>query len=472
MNKDDICYMPAWQMAEKIKSQEFSSIEITEVFIERIKKINPIINAYCTTTFDLARIMAKKADLAVKKGEKLGILNGIPTSIKDTFSTKGIRTTFGSKLFENYIPKEDSVCVSRLKDAGIVMLGKTNTPEFGFKGVTDNFIFGATKNPWDLNRTPGGSSGGAAAGQASGLSFLALGSDGGGSIRVPCSFCGLYGLKPSFGRIADYPSNRMMGTTLRHLGPIVRNVKDAALMLDAMKGPYEGDRYSLPKEDFNYIDVVEERPKKLKIGYSLNLGILPEIDPEVENAVLSSIDRFQEFDWSVEEAKVKRKNIELAFITFWDSFASHFLKPKLAKWGDKLDPALVETVEAGLDLSAYDFIRAMNIRKRFYEVIHQLFKKYDILITPTSICPAFELNKSFPDKIGNWVVPITKWCTLTYAFNLTGNPAASIPCGWSNDGLPIGMQIVGPRFDEKTVIQVSKAFEDIAPWQDKKPKFS
>jgi len=196
MNKEDICFMPASQMLKAIKNQELTSLEITETIIERIEKINPIINAYCTLTFDLAREMAKKADDAVKKGEKLSPLHGIPTSIKDLNLTRGIRTTFGSKIYENFIPDEDGLCVARLKKAGIVILGKTNTPEFGYAGVTDNKIFGPTKNPWNLKRTPGGSSGGAAAAVASGISPLALGGDGGGSIRHPATFCGIYGIKP------------------------------------------------------------------------------------------------------------------------------------------------------------------------------------------------------------------------------------------------------------------------------------
>ncbi|KKK48494.1 hypothetical protein LCGC14_2807280, partial [marine sediment metagenome] len=215
MKSEDICFMPAWQMKEKIKNQEISSQEITEKIIERIEKINPIINAYCTPTFDLARTMAKNADDRVRKNQtNLPLLNGIPTSLKDLVELKGVRTTFGSRLYENFVSVKDSVVVKRLKDAGCVILGKTNTPEFGFKGVTDNKIFGATKNPWNIERTPGGSSGGAAAAAVSGLSPLAQGSDGGGSIRIPSCFSGVYGIKPSFGRIpsASMKTSGVTGT--------------------------------------------------------------------------------------------------------------------------------------------------------------------------------------------------------------------------------------------------------------------
>ena len=272
MNREDICYMPAYEMADKIKKQEITSEEITEILIERIEKINPIINAYCTPTFELAREMAKKADNAVKKGDKLGLLHGIPTSLKDDTETKGIRTTWGSKYYENYVPKEDNIIVKRLKDAGCVILGKTNLPELGFKGVTDNLIFGSTKNPWNLERTSGGSSGGAAAAVASGLSPLALGADGGGSIRIPSSCCGVYGLKPTYGRIPSYPRIGIHFITMDHYGPIVRFVKDAALMLNIMKGHHSADNNSFPDDDIDYLEILNEKPKKLKIGYSKPFG--------------------------------------------------------------------------------------------------------------------------------------------------------------------------------------------------------
>ncbi len=205
MNKEDICFMSAFEMREKIKSQEIASLEITETIIERINKINPILNAYCTPTFELAREMAKNADDSIKNGQNLGPLTGIPTSIKDLMLLKGVRTTYGSLLYENFIPDEDEVTVKRLKNAGCVILGKTNTPEFGSIGLTINKVFGETKNPWNIETNSGGSSGGAASSVAAGLGPLALGSDGGGSIRLPCSCCGVYGLKPTFGRIPRYP---------------------------------------------------------------------------------------------------------------------------------------------------------------------------------------------------------------------------------------------------------------------------
>ncbi|MBA7526497.1 Acylamidase [subsurface metagenome] len=471
MNNDDICFMPAWEMKKKIDNQELTSQEITEIIIERIEKINPVINAYCTPTFDLAREMAKKADERVKRNEKIPLLNGIPTSIKDLLSVKGVRTTYGSKIYEHYFPEEDAIAVTRLKDAGCVILGKTNTPEFGFKGVTDNLIFGVTPNPWDLEKTSGGSSGGAAASVACGMGPLAQGSDGGGSIRHPACFCGTYGLKPSFGRVPIFPKTFHSGLTLSVVGPIVRYVSDAALMLDAMKGPFEGDRHSLPEDHIKYTDHINEKPDKLKIGYSLNLGFAKVVDKEVEKAVVNSAYRFESFGWEVEEAKFKEFDPSMAFSTMWLIMFGYDLEPYLEEWRDKLDPSLVTWVEAGLRFPASVLPNAMRIRSQFYQSIFETFKNYDILLTPSTAVPAFESGDAYPSQINGINVSPTAWQAFTFPFNFTGHPAATIPCGWTNANLPIGLQIVGKRFQELLILQVSKAFEELAPWQDKRPNF-
>jgi aspartyl-tRNA(Asn)/glutamyl-tRNA(Gln) amidotransferase subunit A len=420
MSKEDICFISAYDMREKIKTQELTSLEITEIIIERIEKINPIIHAFCTPTFDLARETAKKADDAIKKGEKIGILHGVPTSIKDLADTKGIRTTYGCKIFEHNVPEKDAIVVERLKNAGMVFLGKTNTPEFGHLAVSYNMIFEETRNPWNLERTPGGSSSGAAAAVASGLSPLALGSDGGGSIRIPSSLCGVYGLKPNFGRIPrDFKFIAFY--LLSHYGPIVRYVRDAALMLDAMKGP-------------------------------------------------SDADKFEKFDWQVEKAKVRLKKPYQTVVTLVTAGFAYDFKAYLKDWKEKMTPSFVKLIEAGFNYNSQELLKAEYMAMKFYDQFYEYFKEYDILITPTIAITAFELGKSFPEQIAGKSVSPAAWMPFTYPFNMSGHPAASIPCGWSSEGLPIGMQIVGRRFDEATVLQVSKAFEEIAPWQEKIPK--
>ena len=475
MSKEDICFMSACEMAEKIKTQELTSVELTETIIERIEKINPLVNAYCTPTFDLAREIAKKADDLAKKGEG-GLINGVPTSIKDLMQIKGIRTTYGSLLHENFIPEQTDIAVQRLIDAGGVILGKTNTPEFGSIALTKNKIFGETWNPWNLERNSGGSSGGAASSVASGMGPLALGSDGGGSIRVPSSLCGVYGLKPTFGRIPRYPTTGIEFWTMDHYGPIVRKVKDAALMLNVMKGNHPADHNSFPDDDIDYVNILEDKPKKLKIGYSMTLGFHKALDPEVEEKVLQSIQKFTQFGWETESAKIKIGRPELAYKLLVSRGYGYDYRKAFEERPEDLTPNFVSTIDLGLKSDALSLGKARDQRRQLYEGFYQYFKNYDLLITPTTPCPAFkvewtESGMRFP-VVNKKSINIVSWMGFTYPFNMSGLPAASIPCGWSSEGLPIGMQIIGRRFDDKTVLQVSKAFEEIAPWQDKRPTFN
>ena len=475
MNKEEICFMSACDMADAIKRQELTSQEITEAIIERIEKINPLINAYCTTTFDLAREMAKNADETVKKGEKLGLLHGIPTSIKDLMQTKGIKTTYGSKLYENFIPEENDIAVQRLIDAGCVLMGKTNTPDFGHIALTNNLIFGQTRNPWDLEKNSGGSSGGSAAAVASGISPLALGSDGGGSIRVPSCLCGVYGLKPTFGRIPSYPRIGITFWNMNHYGPIVRYVKDAALMLNIMKGHHPLDQNSFPDDSIDYLKSLNDKPKELNIGYSMDLGYFKLLDQEIEKVVIDNVQKFIKFGWNVENAKIKVRKPENAFGVLARLGYAYDLKKDLMDRREDFSLDLIQIIEAGLTLNGLDVAKAIAQRQGVYDVFHRYFNEYDILITPTTPHPTFKIEMGergtrFPIVKGK-SLSITSWMSYTYPFNMTGLPAASIPCGWTSEGLPIGMQIIGKRFDDLTVLQVSKAFEEIQPWQDKRPKF-
>ena len=473
MNKEDICFLSAYEMREKIGTQELTSLEITETLIERIKEINPKVNAYCTPTFDMAREMAKKADQAVKNGEKLGLLNGIPTSIKDLMLLKGVRTTYGSLLYENFIPEDDEIVVKRLKEAGCVILGKTNTPEFGHIALTDNRIFGETHSPWDLETNSGGSSGGAAASVASGMGPLALGSDGGGSIRIPSCCCGVYGLKPTFGRIPRYPHETIQFWSMDHYGAIVRHVRDAALMLNVMKGHHPADKNSLPDDNIDYVKILDDKPSHLKIGYSMNLGFGKALEDEIEKAVLNAAHKFEQYDWEVEESNLKLRNPGKAFKTLVSVGYAYDLKKAYEERPDDMAPDLKAAIRLGLDNSGMNIAKATAQRKDLYDAMYEYFNAYDLLITPTTPIAAFkpiwlESGTVFP-KIGKKALSTVDWITYTYPFNMTGLPAATIPCGWTSNGLPIGMQIVGRRYDEKTVLQVSKAFEEIAPWQVKRP---
>jgi aspartyl-tRNA(Asn)/glutamyl-tRNA(Gln) amidotransferase subunit A len=464
----ELCYMPALEMAEAIKKREISCIDVVDTILERIEKINPKINAYCTVLTDEAHKAAEEADKAVKQGKHLGPLHGVPVSIKDLIFTKGIRTTFGSKIFENFIPERDAIVVKRLKAAGAVILGKTNTPEFGYKAVTDNLLFGVTRNPWNLNLTSGGSSGGAGAAVAAGLGPMAVGSDGGGSIRIPSSFCGIFGFKPSFGRIPRYPVLHGW-ETLSHYGPMTRTVKDAALMLDVMAGPHDADRLSLPNEKVSYLKSIESKPKELKVAWSIDLGYAM-VDPQVRTIVEKAVKVFESLDWKLEEVHPSFGDPEPTFTTMVLAETAAALIDAMGEWGDKIDPPLARLVEYGKDVSAMDYVKATFQRKELWEKVYRFFKKYDLLLTPTLAVPPFAIEEGMgPRVIDGKEASILGWMAFTFPFNLTGQPAASVPCGWTREGLPVGLQIVGRRFDDVTVLQAAAAFEEASPWAQKRP---
>ncbi len=476
MKTETICFTSAVKLREILSSQEISAVELTEIFIERIEKKNPKVNAYCTPTFDVARQMAKEADKRELSGEKIPKLNGIPTSVKDLMCTKGILTTFGNKIYKDFIPEEDAEAVKRLKNAGIVILGKTNTPNFGYGGgKTDNMIFGLSKNPWNLSKTTGGSSGGAAAAVAAGLSPLALASDGGGSIRHPATLCGVYGLKANRGRVSTYqntPLKSIPGFHTTHYGPITRYVEDAALMLDVLKGPYALDSHTLPAQPGSYLESLKTKPDKLKIALSLNLGYVKLLDKEVEKAVRNAASLLSGLDWSVEEPKLKIKNPEPPMTLVWSSLYAAQYSTLYKKHPDAFEPQLARLIEAGMNISSVEFLKTQIKSKKFFVAIAKLLQEYDILLTPTIATIPFDNGKMFPDQIDGKNISPTGWMPFTFPFNLTGHPAATIPVGFSESGLPIGMQIVGRMFDETTVLQVSKAMQDLLPWQNIFPPIS
>ena len=469
MTRDEICFLPATEMLDRISRQELLAEEIVETIIERIEKINPIVNAYCTPTFDIAREQARQADERVKTGEeKLPLLNGVPVSIKDMFNVAGVRTTWGSLMLENNVPVEDDVPTSRLRAAGCAFLGKTNMCEFGALGVTKNVIFGETRNPWNLERTCGGSSGGAGVAVAAGLGPLALGADGGGSIRHPATMCGVVGFKATFGRVPFWPRRGMAGDTTTHVGPLAWTVTDAALMLDALKGNHVMDRYSLPDDPISYASNVDKHPDHLVIGYTTDFGNVKAVQPDVESAFLDSVEKLAQFGWDVHPVKFKVKSPEPAFSTIYTSLFAYELKSKLKEWADRMDPDVVR-MAGGEWPPAFDFIKALDEERKFYDAMLSCFKAFDLLATPTIATTAFELGKMFPSEINGKKISPTGWMPYTYPFNITGQPAITVPCGFDRDGLPIGMQLVGKRFDDLLVLQAAHAFEEAAPWHDKRP---
>ena len=459
----DICWMSAVELAKAIKEKKLSPVEVVNSILERIENINPKINAYVTLTAETAIVEAKQAEDAVMKGDELGPLHGVPVSIKDLIFTKGVRTTMGSKLYEDFVPDEDAVVVTRLKQAGAIVLGKTNAPEFGLKPVTFNEIFGVTRNPWNLERTPGGSSGGAGAAVASGLGPFAVGSDGGGSIRIPSSCCGLFGIKPQFGRVPRYPI--LHGAEIiTHEGPIARTVGDAALMLDVISGPHWGDVYSIPKPETSFVGALNGGIKGMRIGCSPDLGYV-EPTPEVVDICKRAVNVFIELGAVVEEAHPGFENPEnLPGIVYGTDHleAFSYLGP-LDEVLTKVDQLTMMAVVISQEVKGTDYARMLFAKHDLAAKTGKFLQSYDLLLTPTLTAPPYPVD--FDDPIGYW-----KWVPFTIPFNFTGQPAASIPAGWTEDGLPVGLQIVGRQYDEATVFRAAAAFEEAQPWAHKKPR--
>jgi aspartyl-tRNA(Asn)/glutamyl-tRNA(Gln) amidotransferase subunit A len=465
MSDTDLCYMPATELAAAIRTKQVSPVEVVNVVLARIEQLNPRLNAFCLVTADAARQAAQAAEQAVMHGEALGPLHGVPVSIKDLVITKGIRTMRGSKLYEHDVPSEDAPVVERLKAAGAIILGKTTTPEFGFKGVTDSPVTGITRNPWHPERTPGGSSGGAGVAVATGMSPLAVGTDGGGSIRIPSSFCGIYGLKPNLGRVPVYPASTI--GDISHAGPMTRTVRDAALMLNAIAGADDRDRLSLPTGHPDYLQAVEGDIHGLRVAWSPDLG-LAIVDPQVKQITAAALAAFSELGCDVEEVNPGFENPGELFRYFFYVNIGAMLQD-YPEYERQIDPQLLANIAEVKGVSGQDYARAILRRSAIYEKIRRLFATYDVLLCPTVAVPPFEVGIEGPTQIAGHAVDRRTWIAMTPLFNLTGQPAATVPCGFTNDGLPIGLQIVGRRFDETTVLRTSAAFEAIRPWAQRRP---
>jgi len=459
--------MSAVELSRAIVAREISPVDVVEAVLERVHKCNSKINAVVTLLGDEARREAKRAEEEVKRGVRRPLL-GVPVTIKDNIATKGVRTTYGSKMFEKFIPKEDAVLVERLKNAGAIIIGKTNLPELGLVPITDNPLFGATKNPWDPSRTPGGSSGGAAAAVASGICPVAIGNDGGGSIRIPSALCGVYGFKPSFGRVPSYLDPPVFIGMVSH-GPITRTVADAALIMDVIAGPDERDVFSLPAVSFSYLEKLEEGVRGKRFAYSPNLGYAV-VDPEVEEVTRRAAAAFEEAGGRVEEASINIPSMEAELITLVLAETVAMVGDKLEEWKKIAYPLYLGFLPLADALTFKDYIRVRVKIKELWDAARKVFEKYDFLLTPTTAVPAFKLEEGMgPTKIAGRDVGPLGWMPFTYPFNFTGQPAASVPCGFTKNGLPVGLQIVGRRYDDLGVLQASRTFEKVRPWHDKKP---
>lgn len=460
-------YLSAVELAGLIRTKKASPVEVIKALFARIKQHNPKLNAYVTLHEGEALCAAGKAEEAVMQGKPLPALFGVPYHVKDNLWVRDSRTTFGSKLQEDDITPDDCPAVERLRNAGLILLGRTNTPEYGWKGVTDNRVFGITRNPWNTAVTPGGSSGGASAAVAAGLGPIGIGTDGGGSLRIPASFSGVVGFKASFGRVPNWPGSG--GAILRHIGPITRTVTDMAAVLETIAGPDSRDLLSLPESGIRWSSDVNAGVKGKRIAYSPNLGYAT-VEPEVAAICGQAAKRFSETGAHMEEVKLDWPDPYEAWSVFFFGTAAGALEKKLDKQGDLLDPGLRKVVEKGLKLRGVDFANALAARHQFWEQVRRSYEKFDLILSPTLAVPPFAVGQDDADPLDGKTLGPLQWTQFTYPFNLTGQPAASVPAGWTKSGLPIGLQIIGNRFEDLLVLQAARAWEQIQPWHDKRPK--
>jgi aspartyl-tRNA(Asn)/glutamyl-tRNA(Gln) amidotransferase subunit A len=470
MIDQDLAFTPAWKLRDLIVSRKVSPVELTELFLSRIYELNPGLNAYLTVSAEEAMADARKAEAATKSDSEIGVLHGVPISIKDLNMTKGVRTTFGSRAYQNFVPDADEVAVARIRSAGAIILGKTNTPEFGLSATTENLLGDACRNPWDPERTSGGSSGGAGAGLAAGLHPLAQGSDGGGSIRIPSSMCGVYGIKPTQGRVPrPYMKPGGWGQFSQN-GPMTRSVRDAAILLQVMSGPDAGDPTAISDQNFNFYGSLDNGVRGKKIGWSVNLGSLA-VDPEVQSATEKAIRVFEELGANVEEAKIEldhQRIWELFQTVFFSDFAANY-NVVLSESSDLLGPSSRAIAQEVSTWPIHKLSLALRELEWHRESIDSVIRNYDVLLTPTLATTAFPIGDPPGVIDGQEVNPRFGFTPFTYPINMSGHPAASVPCGFSLDGLPIGLHIIGQKRDEAGVLQVSAAFESAQPWADKRP---
>jgi len=458
---------------------EVSPVEVVEAHFDRIEMLDDTLNAYINLFEEDALEQAREAERAVEEGKELGSLHGVPLSVKDNIAVGGKQYTNGVVPFEDNVADEDDITVKRLKDAGAIVIGKTNLPAFATKAVTDNDLFGPTGNPFDPDRMTGGSSGGAAAAAATGLAPLNLGTDGGGSARIPASACGTFGMKPTFGRLPTplRPDGFVHYNPMRSKGPLTRTVEDGALMLEALSGYHSDDPFSLPDEETDYVAATRESIDGLDIAYSVDLGVFP-INEQVRSVFHDAVENLEQSGATLTEdapefGREREEMLESWQVGFFLVLAEalDLLKENegldlLSDHRDELEPNNVEAAERGLDMSAVDYRKNDVVRTDVFQAVQDLFQEYDLLVTPTLAVPPFEHGTWGPSEIeGEEVDHIIGWC-LTYLFNMTGHPAASVPAGFTDDGLPVGLQIIGPRFNDDIVLAACGTYERLSPWHD------
>ncbi|GGI90407.1 amidase [Saccharopolyspora subtropica] len=453
--------LTATELLDAYARGELSPVEATEATLRRITEADPALNAFCLIDADRALRQARQSEQRWHRGQPAGRLDGVPVSIKDIFLTAGWPTLRGSRTINPHQQwSVDAPAVARLREHNAVFVGKTTTPELAWKGVTDSPLHGITRNPWDTARTAGGSSGGAAAALAAGMAPLAIGTDGGGSVRIPAAFCGIVALKPTYGRIPHFPASPY--GTLAHAGPMTTTVTDTALLLDVLCEPDVRDWSALQPPAASFCEGLDSGVRGLRIAVSVDLGFGIPVDPEVAAAVTAAAEVFESLGAVVEHADPGFADPVEDFHVLWFAGAAKSTEHLTAGQRAQLDPGLREICEQGLTYSAQDYLEATNTRMLLGQRMGAFHQTHDVLLTATVPIPAFEAGREVP--AGSAHPRWTSWTPLTYPFNMTQQPAASVPCGHTSAGLPIGLQIVGPRHADALVLRAARAYEQARPW--------
>jgi aspartyl-tRNA(Asn)/glutamyl-tRNA(Gln) amidotransferase subunit A len=456
----DILSLSAPELVERYRTKRLSPVEAVQAALERIDKLQPIYNAFVLVDKESALRWARESEARWYEGAPLGLVDGVPSTVKDLILTKGWPTRRGSRTVDPDQPwEEDGASVARMKEQGAVFLGKTTTPEFGWKGVTDSPLTGTTCNPWDTRMTPGGSSGGAAVASALGMGALHIATDGGGSIRIPAGFSGLFGFKPTWGIVPVHPHSPAL--TLWHQGPISRTVSDAALMLTVIARPDARDWYQAPPLNIDYREGLEGGVKGLRIAYSPTLGYA-KVDPEVAQLVEKAVQSFAELGARVEQIDLQLEDPIAIMQPLWAVALALAIAPMTAEQRALCDPPMLELAEPGFHLSALEYRQIEKRRETFARRMVALHTEYDLLITPQLATTAFAVNHEVPPntEMKRW----WQWSPFTYAFNLSQQPAATVPCGFAHNGLPVAMQMVGAKFADALVLRAARAYERAHPF--------
>ena len=462
----------AWELAALVRERRVSPVEVTAHFLERVARHDEELGAFITVAAEQAMAEAHRAEAAVINGDALGPLHGAPVGVKDLDATKGLRTTYGSLLFGDNVPDYDDIAVERIRASGAIIAGKTHTPDFGWKGTTESTVAGACRNPWDVSRTAGGSSGGSGAALAARLVPLCNGSDAGGSIRIPASFCGVYGLKPSAGRVPSDYARRAGWGGLTQNGPMANNVRDAALLLNALAGPDARDPRAIPAAPPDFLEAVESPDVSgLRVAWGGAMDAQA-IDPEVFALAEAGARAFEELGAAVEEdaPAVATEDAIGAFATLMLTDLVITLGPALeGGQGDFLPAQLLKWLTDARTWPASRYAEAMKEREWHRRAFDDFFERYDLLALPTTAVPAFPIERN-PGSIGGRDVhPSWGYTPFCLHANLTGRPAASLPCGFTSGGLPVGLMLIGRLGDEMTALRASAAFEGARPWAGRRP---